>query len=73
MQEYYTASDQFLKKNTPESSRLEFLEKFSADNFPLSDAEHKTSWPLYRGVTTAFIFVEMIIPTTKENPVIVQR
>ena len=33
-------------KNIPES---EFLEKFSADNFALSDAEDKTSGPLNRG------------------------
>ena len=33
----------------PESSRLEFLEKFSANNFALSDAEDKTSRPLNRG------------------------
>ena len=30
-------------KEIPESSRLEFLEKFSAKNFPLSDAEDNTS------------------------------
>ena len=33
----------------PESSRLEFLEKLSANNFALSDAEDKTSRPLNRG------------------------
>ena len=27
-------------KKIPESSKLEFLEKFSANNFPLSDAEN---------------------------------
>ena len=32
-----------------ESSRLEFLEKFSGNNFALSDAEHNTSGPLNRG------------------------
>ena len=32
-----------------ESSRLEFLEKFSADNYALSDAEDNTSGPLNRG------------------------
>ena len=31
-----------------ESSRLEFLEKFSANNFALSDAEDNTSRPLNR-------------------------
>ena len=32
-----------------DSSRLEFLEKFSANNFALSDAEDNTSRPLIRG------------------------
>ena len=32
----------------PESSRLEFLEKFSANNLALSDADN-TSMPLNRG------------------------
>ena len=36
-------------KETPESSRLEFKEKFSANNFALSDAEGNTSGPLNRG------------------------
>ena len=36
-------------KEIPESSRLEFLEKFSANNFALSDAEGNTSGPLNRG------------------------
>ena len=36
-------------KEIPESSRLEFLEKFLANNFPLSDAEDNTSGPLNRG------------------------
>ena len=39
-------------KETPESSRLEFLEKFSANNFALSDAEDNTSRPLNRGGIT---------------------
>ena len=37
-------------KEIPESSRLEFLDKFSANNFALSDAEDNTSGPLNRGV-----------------------
>ena len=36
-------------KEIPESSRLEFLEKFSANNFALSDAEDNTYGPLNRG------------------------
>ena len=36
-------------KETPEPSRLESKEKFSANNFALSDAEDNTSGPLNRG------------------------
>ena len=36
-------------KEIPESSRLEFLEKFLANNFALLDAEGNTSGPLNRG------------------------
>ena len=36
-------------KEIPEPSRLEFLEKFLANNFALSDAENNTSCPLNRG------------------------
>ena len=36
-------------KETPESSRLEFLEKFLASNFDLSDAEDNTFEQLSRG------------------------
>ena len=36
-------------KEIPKSSRSEFLEKFLANNFALSDAEDNTSSPLNRG------------------------
>ena len=36
-------------KEITESSRLEFLEKFLANNFALSDAEDNTSKPLNQG------------------------
>ena len=36
-------------KKIPESSRLKFLEKSSANNFALSDAEDSTSGLLNRG------------------------
>ena len=36
-------------KEIPGSSRLDFLEKFSANNFALSDTEDNTSGPLNRG------------------------
>ena len=37
-------------KEIPVSSRLEFLEKFSANNFALLDVEDNTSWPVNRRV-----------------------
>ena len=36
-------------KEVPESSRLEFLETFSINNFALSDAEENSSGPLDGG------------------------
>ena len=36
-------------KQIPESSRLDFSEKFLAKNFALSDAKDNTSGPLIRG------------------------
>ena len=39
-------------KKIPESSRLEFLDKFLANNFALSEAEDNTSGPLNRGGIT---------------------
>ena len=38
-------------KEIPESSRLEFLEEFLANNFALSDAEDNTSGSSNRGGT----------------------
>ena len=38
-----------MSKEIPESSRLEFLEKFLANNFALSDAEDNNSRPSNRG------------------------
>ena len=37
-------------KDIPESSRLEFLEKILAHNFPLSDPEDNTLSPLNPGI-----------------------
>ena len=39
-------------KLTPESLNFEFLDKFFANNFALSDAEDSTYWPLNRGGIT---------------------
>ena len=42
--------DEKIGQEIPESSRLDFLEKFLANNFTLSDAEDSKSGPLNRGV-----------------------
>ena len=50
LQEYHVVSDLLQKKKTrrelPESSRLELLEKYSEFNFAVSDTEDKTSGSL---------------------------
>ena len=43
-------------KKIPESSRLEFLERFSANNFALSDAEDNTAGSLNRGGKQIYLF-----------------
>ena len=48
-------------KEIPESSKLEFLEKFSANNFALSDAEDNTSGPLNRGGITVFPLLRTLL------------
>ena len=48
-------------KDIPQPSRLEFLEKFSANNFILSDAEDNTSGQLNREGNSSFNFVENTI------------
>ena len=47
-------------KEIPESSRLEFLEKFLANNFALADAENSTSGLL----NSRFAFIENSINKT---------
>ena len=48
-------------KEIPESSRLEFLEKSSANNFALSNAEDNTSWPLNRGGIADFPLLRILL------------
>ena len=47
--QFQTSSGTETCKEIPELSRLMFLEKFSANNFALSDPEENTSRPLKRG------------------------
>ena len=46
-------------KETPESLRLAFKEKFSANNFALSDAKDNTSSPLNRGGIAAQVSLKI--------------
>ena len=54
-------------KKIPELSRLDFLEKFLANNFALSDAEDDTSVIKYRRCSR-FIFVENTISNSPKVP-----
>ena len=48
-------------KEMPESSRLEFFEKFSANNFVLSDAEDNTSGSMNRGGIADFLLLRTLL------------
>ena len=48
-------------KEIPESSRLEFLEKCSGNNFALSDAEDNTSGPMNRGDIADLPFLRTLL------------
>ena len=55
-------------KEIPESSRLEFLEKFSANNFALSDTENKTSSPLHRGGIADLPLLRTLLAIHQKSP-----
>ena len=51
----------------PESSRLEFLEKFSGNIFALSDAEDNTSRPLNRGTIAHLTLLRTLLAIHKNS------
>ena len=51
----------------PESSRLEFLEKFSGNIFALSDAEDNTSRPLNRGTIVDLTLLRTLLAIHKNS------
>ena len=55
-------------KEIPGSSKLMFLEKFSANNFALSDAEGNTSGPLNRGGIVDLPWLRTLV-TIHQSPV----
>ena len=55
-------------KEIPESSRLEFLENFSANNFALSDAEDNTSRPLNNGGIADLLLLRTLLAICQKCP-----
>ena len=51
----------------PESSRLEFLEKFSGNIFALSDAEDNTSRPVNRGTIADLTLLRTLLAIHKNS------
>ena len=54
-------------KGIPESSRLEFLEKFVAENFALSYAEGSTSGPLNKGGITDLSLLRTLLAIRQKS------
>ena len=54
-------------KEIPQSSKLEFLEKFSVINFALSDAEYNTSGLLNRGGITDLPLLGTLLVITQKS------
>ena len=54
-------------KEIPESSKLEFLEKFSANNLALSDAKDNTSGPLNRGGIADLLLLRTLLAIRQKS------
>ena len=54
-------------KEIPKSSRLEFSENYSANNFDLSDAEDNTSGPLNRGGIADLPFLRTLLAIRQKS------
>ena len=54
-------------KEIPESSRLEFTEKFSENNFALSDKEDNTSGLLNRGGITNLLLLRTLLAIRQKS------
>ena len=55
------------KVSSRESSVLEFLEKFSENNFSLSNAEGNTSWSLDRGSIADLPLLKTLLAICQES------
>ena len=54
-------------KEIPESSRLEFLEKFSRNNFAVSDAEDNISGPLNRASIADLLLLRTLLAICEKS------
>ena len=54
-------------KEIPESSRFEFIEEFSRNNFTLSDAEDNNSGKLNRGGTADLLLLRTLLTTHQKS------
>ena len=54
-------------KVIPDSSKLEFLEKFLAKNFPLLDTESNTSRPFNREVIANLLLLRTLLAIHKKS------
>ena len=54
-------------KKIPESSELEFLEKFLANNFPFADAKDNTSGALNRGSTADLLLLRTLLALRQKS------
>ena len=60
--------DRKIYKEISESPRLEFLEKFSASNFALSDPEDNTSGQLNRGGIADLALLRTVLSIHQKSP-----
>ena len=54
-------------KEIPESSKVEFLEKFVAKNFALSDVEYNTSRPLSKGGIADLLLLRTLLAIRQKS------
>ena len=54
-------------KEIPQSSRSDFIEKFTANNFVLSDVEDNTTGPLNRGDIADLTLLKTLLATCQKS------
>ena len=59
--------DEKIGQEMPESSQLDFLKKFLANNFTLSDAEDSNSGPLNRGVIAYLTLLRTLLAIRQKS------